>query len=79
MEETKSSLVVSLHNVEFAKEYHYFITVQLESDGQKVQLHSAQVWPLRCLSHQAFLAHPARDIPQPGPALPATGMIPLDL
>lgn len=31
----KSSLCVSIHNVEFVKDYHYFIAVHLESDGEK--------------------------------------------
>ena len=32
----KSQLMVSIHNVEFAKDFHYFVTVQLDGDGEKV-------------------------------------------
>ncbi|CAK88568.1 unnamed protein product (macronuclear) [Paramecium tetraurelia] len=44
MDQQRSSLCVSLHNVEFAKDYHYFITVQLNVDGEKKRTDvSAQV------------------------------------
>jgi len=36
MDYQKSSLIVSLQDVEFAKDFHYFITVQLEGDPDKV-------------------------------------------
>jgi|LauGreDrversion4_2_1035121.scaffolds.fasta_scaffold78790_1 hypothetical protein len=36
MEGIKKSLQVTLENCEFAKEFHYFITVQLDGEGEKV-------------------------------------------
>lgn len=36
MEGVKKSLQVSLENCEFAKEFHYFVTVQLDGEGEKV-------------------------------------------
>jgi len=36
MEQRKTSLVISLHNVEFSQDYHYFITLDLDSDKEKV-------------------------------------------
>jgi hypothetical protein len=36
MEGVKKSLQVTLENCEFAKEFHYFVTVQLDGEGEKV-------------------------------------------
>ncbi len=36
MDQQKSSLCISIHNVEFAKDFNYFITVQINADGEKV-------------------------------------------
>ena len=36
MDQQRSSLCVSIHNVEFAKDFNYFITVQVNADGEKV-------------------------------------------
>lgn len=36
MDQQRSSLCVSIHNVEFAKEFNYFITVQVNAEGEKV-------------------------------------------
>lgn len=38
MDQQRSSLCVSIHNVEFAKDFNYFITVQINADGEKVAL-----------------------------------------
>lgn len=38
MDQQRSSLCVSIHNVEFAKDFNYFITVQINADGEKVSL-----------------------------------------
>ena len=39
MEGIKKSLQVTIENSEFAKEFHYFITVQLDGEGEKVIHH----------------------------------------
>jgi len=36
MEGIKKSLQVTIENAEFAKEFHYFLTVQLDGEGEKV-------------------------------------------
>jgi hypothetical protein len=36
MEGVRKSLQVTLENCEFAKEFHYFLTVQLDGEGEKV-------------------------------------------
>ena len=38
MDTQKSSLLVSIHSCEFAKDYHYFLTVQLDTDGEKARI-----------------------------------------
>jgi hypothetical protein len=38
MEGVKKSLQVTLENCEFAKEFHYFVTVQLDGEGEKVSV-----------------------------------------
>lgn len=35
MEGIKKSLQITIDNAEFAKEFHYFITVQLDGEGEK--------------------------------------------
>jgi len=35
MENSKKSLQVTIDGAEFAKEFHYFITVQLDGEGEK--------------------------------------------
>jgi hypothetical protein len=37
MDSKKSQLVVTMTNVEFAKPFHYFLTVQLDGEGEKVK------------------------------------------
>lgn len=37
MDSRKSQLVVTMTNVEFAKPFHYFLTVQLDGEGEKVK------------------------------------------
>lgn len=36
MEGIKKSLQITIENCEFAKEFHYFLTVQLDGEGEKV-------------------------------------------
>ncbi len=36
MDQQRSSLVVTIQSAEFAKEFHYFISVQLDGDQEKV-------------------------------------------
>lgn len=36
MEGIRKSLQVTIENCEFAKEFHYFLTVQLDGEGEKV-------------------------------------------
>ncbi len=36
MEGVRKSLQITLENCEFAKEFHYFLTVQLDGEGEKV-------------------------------------------
>lgn len=36
MEGIRKSLQITLENCEFAKEFHYFLTVQLDGEGEKV-------------------------------------------
>lgn len=36
MDGVKKSLQVTLENCEFAKDFHYFITLQLDGEGEKV-------------------------------------------
>jgi hypothetical protein len=38
MEGVKKSLQVTLENCEFAKEFHYFVTVQIDGEGEKVSI-----------------------------------------
>ena len=38
MDQQRSSLCVSISNVEFAKDFNYFITVQVNADGEKVPI-----------------------------------------
>ncbi|KRX05194.1 C2 domain [Pseudocohnilembus persalinus] len=47
----QTQLLVSLHNVEFAKEFNYFITVQLESEGEKRRTDISA-----CVSNPVFTA-----------------------
>jgi hypothetical protein len=37
MEGIRKSLQITLENCEFAKEFHYFLTVQLDGEGEKVK------------------------------------------
>ena len=39
MEGIRKSLQVTLDNCEFAKEFHYFLTVQLDGEGEKVGIY----------------------------------------
>lgn len=48
----QQQLLVSLHNVEFAKEFHYFITIQLESEGEKRRTDISA-----CVSNPIFAAN----------------------
>lgn len=41
MEGVKKSLQLTLENCEFAKEFHYFVTVQLDGEGEKVRPNEA--------------------------------------
>jgi hypothetical protein len=43
MEGVKKSLQVQVDNCEFAKEFHYFLTVQLDGEGEKVSNQSHSV------------------------------------
>lgn len=36
MEGVKKSLQITIENAEFSKEFHYFLTVQLDGQGEKV-------------------------------------------
>ena len=36
MEGVKKSLQVTIENPEFAKAFHYFLTIQIDGDGEKV-------------------------------------------
>jgi len=38
MDSQKSSLVVAIQSAEFAKEFHYFLTVNFDGDQEKVPL-----------------------------------------
>ncbi|EAR89988.1 C2 domain protein (macronuclear) [Tetrahymena thermophila SB210] len=51
MNDQRSSLLVSLNNVEFQKDYHYFITCQLESEGEKRRTDISA-----CVSNPVFTA-----------------------
>lgn len=39
MEGIRKSLQITIENCEFAKEFHYFLTVQLDGEGEKVSDH----------------------------------------
>lgn len=38
MEGIRKSLQITIENCEFAKEFHYFLTVQLDGEGEKVTI-----------------------------------------
>lgn len=51
MEGAKKSLQVSIENCEFAREFHYFLTVQLDGEGEKVR---ARVWDDGCRGGRTY-------------------------
>lgn len=36
IQENKTTLEITIESVEFAQEYNYFLTIQLDGDGEKV-------------------------------------------